>query len=395
MVELPLFPILVPVPHESKPISPTPNFEPRIQRFNLIYPTPICLWLRCEVNINDCASAPCQNKGTCIDAISGYSCVCLKGFAGMNCEHNVDECASNPCLHGICTDSVDGFECHCEPGWMGSKCDTDVEECSSNPCLNGGICQELVDAYTCLCPDGYDGVNCQADLDVCEDNALNFNRCLNEGACVDGPGTNFSCRCLPGFSGQFCEEEIDECRSGPCLNYGLCLDYVNGYSCTCAQGWTGTYCQVDINECQPNPCVYGICVQNTPRPGYTCFCIPGFVGVNCEQNYNDCFIYACPVGSECVDGLNNVTCLPAESIISAKSSVTVTTTGTFHPAPTSVPVVSWSIISQEDQESQGMPHDDTEEQPPSSWPFSFSRIWPPFIEFIMDFSPSCQQRLPH
>ncbi|XP_041043291.1 versican core protein-like [Carcharodon carcharias] len=57
--------------------------------------------LRCEANINDCASAPCQNKGTCIDAISGYSCICLKGFAGINCEHNVDECVSNPCLHGM------------------------------------------------------------------------------------------------------------------------------------------------------------------------------------------------------------------------------------------------------------------------------------------------------
>ncbi|XP_038656647.1 protein eyes shut homolog isoform X3 [Scyliorhinus canicula] len=308
--------------------------------------------LRCEVNINDCAAAPCYNKGTCIDAISGYSCICLKGFAGMKCEHNVDECASNPCLHGICTDSVDGFECHCESGWMGSKCDTDVEECNSNPCLNGGICQELVDAYKCLCPDGYAGENCQADLDVCKDDTLNFSRCLNDGACVDGPGTDFSCRCLPGFSGQFCEEEIDECRSGPCCNYGLCLDYVNGYLCTCTRGWTGTNCQVDIDECQLNPCVYGICVQNTPLPGYSCFCIPGFVGVNCEQNYNDCFIYACPVGSECVDGLNNVTCLPAEPTISTKSSVMATAAGTFHLVPTMVPAVPWSVVSQEAEEAQ-------------------------------------------
>ncbi|XP_069742209.1 protein eyes shut homolog [Narcine bancroftii] len=306
----------------------------------------------CEVNINDCASAPCNNEGTCIDGISLYSCICLRGFTGTNCEHNLNECASNPCLQGICTDLVDGFDCHCEPGWMGLRCDTDIEECSSYPCLNGGTCQDLVDGYTCTCLDGYSGKNCQADLDVCKGHLLNFTRCLNGGKCIEGPGTNFSCRCLSGFAGQICEKEIDECSSGPCLNGGLCQDEVNGYSCLCKEGWTGSHCQVDIDECQPNPCINGICFQKTPRPGYTCFCSPGFVGVNCEQNYNDCFIYSCPVGFECVDGLNNISCLPVPPSIDPKDPVMTTIIATPHVASALIspmPPVSSNAIVQHDR----------------------------------------------
>jgi len=33
-------------------------------------------------------------------AIGKYSCVCPPGYAGQNCELNVDECASSPCLNG-------------------------------------------------------------------------------------------------------------------------------------------------------------------------------------------------------------------------------------------------------------------------------------------------------
>ncbi|XP_078256093.1 protein eyes shut homolog [Rhinoraja longicauda] len=310
---------------------------------------------RCEVNINDCASAPCNNEGTCIDGIRLYSCICLKGFAGTNCEHNVNECASNPCLQGICMDLVDRYKCHCKPGWMGSRCDGDIDECSSDPCLNGGACQDLVGAYTCTCLDGYSGKNCQTDLDVCKENVLNFTRCLNGGICIDGPGTNFSCWCLSGFGGQFCEKEVDECSSGPCLNNGFCQDYVNGYSCICTQGWTGSHCQVDIDECQPNPCINGICFQKTPRPGYTCFCNPGFVGINCEQNYNDCFIYSCPMGFKCVDGLNNVSCIPVFTTTETTNPVTTTPIATPHVVPTlisTMPLMSDNTGSQHDRESE-------------------------------------------
>ena len=37
-------------------------------------------------DINECASAPCQNDGTCTDNINGYTCTCRDGYEGSNCE---------------------------------------------------------------------------------------------------------------------------------------------------------------------------------------------------------------------------------------------------------------------------------------------------------------------
>lgn len=55
---------------------------------------------RCEVNIDECVSNPCQNSGRCIDAPNRYHCMCPDGFIGLHCETNIDECTSAPCLHG-------------------------------------------------------------------------------------------------------------------------------------------------------------------------------------------------------------------------------------------------------------------------------------------------------
>lgn len=35
-----------------------------------------------------------------------------------------------------------------------------------------------------------------------------------------------------------------------------------------------------------------------------------FQGRSCELNYNDCLIHSCSTGFLCVDGINNITCLP-------------------------------------------------------------------------------------
>ena len=42
------------------------------------------------VDIDDCANNPCQNKGSCVDGINDFSCVCTAGFTGKRCESMFD-----------------------------------------------------------------------------------------------------------------------------------------------------------------------------------------------------------------------------------------------------------------------------------------------------------------
>ena len=37
-------------------------------------------------DIDECSSNPCENGGTCIDAVNMYTCSCAAGFNGTNCE---------------------------------------------------------------------------------------------------------------------------------------------------------------------------------------------------------------------------------------------------------------------------------------------------------------------
>ncbi|KAK6293835.1 hypothetical protein J4Q44_G00361610 [Coregonus suidteri] len=207
-----------------------------------------------------------------------------------------------------------------------------LQECSSSPCLNGGSCVDLVDKYACFCLDGYSGKNCDIDIDVCLETPTNVSLCLNGGTCLDGEGSNFTCSCPAGFIGDFCEMDVNECCSDPCLHGAICQDLLNGYVCHCRAGWTGLHCELDINECLPQPCNQGMCIQNQPGYGYTCFCRPGFVGKNCEHNYDDCLLQPCPGGYSCVDGINKVSCQPAEGDMSSvpwEPSITQTPWGSL------------------------------------------------------------------
>ena len=44
-------------------------------------------------DINECASAPCQNEGSCIDGVNGYTCACTPGFAGLQCQTSESLCS--------------------------------------------------------------------------------------------------------------------------------------------------------------------------------------------------------------------------------------------------------------------------------------------------------------
>ena len=59
------------------------------------------------MNIDECASRPCVNNGTCTDQINDYKCDCLPGFKGKQCEREINECLPKPCLNNAtCMDKV-------------------------------------------------------------------------------------------------------------------------------------------------------------------------------------------------------------------------------------------------------------------------------------------------
>ena len=39
-----------------------------------------------KTDIDDCASHPCKNDGTCVDQVNGFNCSCAPGFNGKQCE---------------------------------------------------------------------------------------------------------------------------------------------------------------------------------------------------------------------------------------------------------------------------------------------------------------------
>ena len=39
-----------------------------------------------KIDIDDCASHPCKNNGTCTDRVNGFNCSCAPGFNGTQCK---------------------------------------------------------------------------------------------------------------------------------------------------------------------------------------------------------------------------------------------------------------------------------------------------------------------
>ena len=71
---------------------------------------------RCQFETSGCAPFnPCF-RGTCQELGRGnYRCNCQPGFTGSKCETDVDECLSQPCQNGAtCFNGAPGtFQCRC------------------------------------------------------------------------------------------------------------------------------------------------------------------------------------------------------------------------------------------------------------------------------------------
>eukprot|EP00808_Paulinella_micropora_P016736 g83090.t1 len=225
----------------------------------------------CEIEINDCASNPCQN-GVCIDLVNDFRCNCTAGYSGRYCQIDDDNCIPDPCQNGNCVDRVNDFLCNCKPGYSGRYCQTDDDDCLSKPCQNG-VCIDRVNDFYCNCTAGYSGRLCNNDDDDCVPEP-----CQN-GVCIDLVN-DFKCDCTPGYSGRYCETDDDDCIEDPCEN-GICVDRVNDFHCNCTPGYSGRFCAINDDNCMPNPCKNGMCVDLVND--YRCDCLDGWLGKNCSE----------------------------------------------------------------------------------------------------------------
>ncbi|XP_032125426.1 sushi, nidogen and EGF-like domain-containing protein 1 isoform X9 [Sapajus apella] len=290
---------------------------------------------RCHLDVNECASQPCQNGGTCAHGINSFSCQCPAGFGGPTCETAQSPCDTKECHNGgQCRVERGSAVCVCQAGYTGAACETDVDDCSSEPCLNGGSCVDLVGNYTCLCAEPFTGPHCETG-DRPVPNACLSAPCHNGGTCVHAD-QGYVCECPEGFMGLDCRERTSSgCE---CHNGGSCMG-TNTTLCQCPLGFFGLLCEFEITAmpCNMNTqCPDGgycmehsgryLCVCHTdhnashslPSPcdsdpcfnggscdahddSYTCECPRGFHGKHCEKAPSPCFRSPCVNGGTCED----------------------------------------------------------------------------------------------
>ncbi len=59
---------------------------------------------------------------------SNFVCSCEQGYTGSLCESDINECASNPCRNGgTCTDQVNGYICQCPVSHTGPNCEQETQ----------------------------------------------------------------------------------------------------------------------------------------------------------------------------------------------------------------------------------------------------------------------------
>lgn len=193
-----------------------------------------------HITSDPCLTSPCQNGATCNKNIyisqdvavlestavifvspqkEVFNCTCPAGFTGSLCEDDIDECEVNPCENnGTCVNALGGFYCHCLSGFSGSVCSTDVDECLKLKCQNGGTCIPTQGRYHCQCAPGFEGRLWIFFFTLF---------CLTRFRKV-WPFLAFS-------PGEMCEQFTDHCRSTPCVQ-GSCINSQAGFSCNCPFG---------------------------------------------------------------------------------------------------------------------------------------------------------------
>ncbi|XP_036727134.1 protein eyes shut homolog [Balaenoptera musculus] len=271
----------------------------------------------CLIDVDECASHPCKNGATCIDHAGNHSCQCVAPFkvvdgfclcslgsAGLRCKQDFDDCILNAHENNsTCKDLCLNYQCVCLSGWEGYFCEQESNDCKKNPCKNNSTCTDLGNGYRllCNCEPEYHGSFCELDINECE-----ISPCRDGENCVKRTG-GYICLCAPGYSGIDCEVNIDECLSKPCLRDGTCIDGINHYTCDCKSGFFGTHCEAKANDCLSHPRLHGRCIDFIDK--YQCSCSAEWTSSRCNIKINDCTSILCMNEGFCQKAAHGFTCI--------------------------------------------------------------------------------------
>uniref|UniRef100_A0A3Q3X052 Fibulin-7-like n=1 Tax=Mola mola TaxID=94237 RepID=A0A3Q3X052_MOLML len=204
--------------------------------------------------INECASSPCLNGGTCVDEVNHFFCVCAKVFVTMTntsaatspdtaAASTMPAATSGPLVRpSRCTITQGTTHCTCEPGYTISGRDsttcTDIDECelfhngqAGKLCLHA--CVNTPGGYRCSCPAGYnvtrDGRSCK-DIDEC---ATRQNNCTKDQTCINTYGSfqcvRVDCPKIPNAT--YVKTSPMRCERNPCsVDNKACSQAPNSFS---------------------------------------------------------------------------------------------------------------------------------------------------------------------
>ncbi|XP_052236177.1 sushi, von Willebrand factor type A, EGF and pentraxin domain-containing protein 1-like [Dreissena polymorpha] len=328
------------------------------QRFCFLYGSSVALCYilgfngtNCEIdNVNNCATAGCQNNASCMDMVGSFKCFFPSpSITGTLCNITSAPCDSSPCRRGTCTShGIARYQCTCPDGYTGLQCETNINDCLTAECLHGGTCSDLVNGYVCNCTTGFTGRNCEIVGNFCQPGDCDVNNvCYSsldkkDGLCACGPEffdpvyictfTSIPNTQIVGV-GQYKAPvkvtSLPQCES-LCKNDATCLyAELNGdMFCSfynidgslqnttnytvlkkdCPTSGDAYKCHRKSTPCDNSPCKNGAACSDDGFNA-TCACAAGFTGSLCQHNINDCRNNDCRNNATCVDGLTRFTCL--------------------------------------------------------------------------------------